>query len=51
MSFAAAENKAKTEECYGLYKKAKYVYELASEQVMLIKKIIGARQGEFNQMQ
>ena len=46
-SNAAAETKAQSEEVYGLYKKSKLAYELAGEQCMLIKKLLGISEYEF----
>src|SRR5439155_1796877 len=47
LSKAAAESKAKSEEAYGLWKKSKLAYELAAEQAMLIKKLLGLSEYEF----
>lgn len=41
LSFAAAENKAKTEREYGIYKKIKYLYSVAEEKIRVIKLMIG----------
>ena len=38
---AAAETKAQGEEYYGLYRKSKLAYELAGEQVLMIKCLLG----------
>lgn len=48
-SFNAAENKARTEETYATYKKAQYVYDLASEQVLLIKRMMQSQDYERRQ--
>ena len=41
-SFAAAENQAKTEQEYGIYKKIKYLYEVAEEKIRMLKLVIGS---------
>ena len=37
LSFSSAENLAKTEEVYAIYKKTDHLYDLASEQIRLLK--------------
>ena len=37
LSFAAAENKAMTEEVYAIYKKVKHIFELGEEKIRLLK--------------
>lgn len=49
LSSSAAENQAKTEQEYTAYKKAKYVYELVQEQIMLLKKMLSVRENEYQQ--
>lgn len=40
MSFAAAENQAKTEECYTIFKKCQHIYALGEEKIRLLKLMI-----------
>ena len=49
LSFNAAENKARTEDVYAIYKKAQYVYDLATEQVLLIKRMMQGQDYERRQ--
>ena len=41
-SFAAAENKAMTEECYVIYKKINHIWDLAEEKIRLLKIMLGS---------
>lgn len=41
LSYAAAENQAKTEQEYAIYKKIKYLYEVAEEKIRVLKLMIG----------
>ena len=49
LSIAAAENEAKTELCYKLYKNIKDAVESAEDEVMLLKKMLTARDTEYQQ--
>lgn len=51
LSVAAAENKAKTEQQYALYKKALLADNLADEQVKLLKRMLVSREEEFKSTQ
>lgn len=46
-SVAASETKAQSEEVYGLYKKSKAAYDLATDQNLMIKKLLGMSDYEF----
>ena len=46
-SHAAAETEAESEDAYCLYLQGKMMYELAAEEVMLIKKLLGISEYEL----
>lgn len=42
LSFAAAENQAKTKQEYGIYKKIKYLYSVSEEKIRVLKLFLGS---------